>query len=115
MFSLLKTMQGAWRGHASDAGSIHGAELDLRDVESNGGGLQPGLHHFQRTGQNSSHCAATSRAKFNRVKEGKKKEEEESERKSMSGGKAKCDNALLYLGENGDEADDNKRNIRVNK
>lgn len=82
MVSLLKTVQGARRGHASDARSIHSAELDLRDVESNGGGLQPGLHHFQRTGQNSSHCAATSRAKFNRsgVKECKKKRKKVEER-----------------------------------
>lgn len=65
-FSLLETMHRPRRSHASDAGSIHSTELDFRDVESNGGGLQPGLHHFQRTGQNSSHCAATSRAKLNR-------------------------------------------------
>lgn len=65
-FSLLETMHRPRRSHASDASSIHSTELDFRDVESNGGGLQPGLHHFQRTGQNSSHCAATSRAKLNK-------------------------------------------------
>lgn len=115
IFSLLKTMQRTRRSHASDACSIHSTELDLRDVECNGGGLQPGLHHFQRTGQNSSHCTATSRAKFNRsgMKEGKNKVEE---RAWVAGNVNMATVSFsIYLGENREEADENKRNIHVNK
>lgn len=89
-------MQRTGGSHASDACSIHSTELDFRDVESNGGGLQPGLHHFQRTGQNSSHCAATSTAEFTRsgVKEGKIKNKVGH---SMSGRNRKCSNSLLWF------------------
>lgn len=60
---LLETVQRTRWGNAGHAGSIHSAELDFRDVESDGGGLQSGLHHFQRTGQNGSDCPPTSRRK----------------------------------------------------
>lgn len=60
-FSLLETMQRPWRGYTGHTGSVDGAELDFRDVESDGGGLKSGLHHFQRTSQNSTHCTSTSR------------------------------------------------------
>lgn len=62
-FFLLETVQRTRWCNAGHAGSIHSAELDFRDVESDGGGLQPGLHHFQRTGQNGSNCPPTSRRK----------------------------------------------------
>lgn len=63
-FFLLETVQRTRWGNAGHAGSIHSAELDFRDVESDGGGLQPGLHHLQRTGQNGSDCPPTSRRKW---------------------------------------------------
>lgn len=83
-FDLLETVQRTWRSHASNACSIHSTELDFRDVESNGGGLQPGLHHFQRTCQNSSHCTATSRAKLSRSGKTEGKNKAENGGKSMS-------------------------------
>lgn len=60
---LLETVQRTRWGNAGHASSIYSAELDFRDVESDGGGLQSGLHHFQRTGQNGADCPPTSRRK----------------------------------------------------
>lgn len=60
VFDLLETVQRTWWGDARYTCPIHGAELDFRDVKRDGGRLQSGLHDFQRAGQYSTHCAATS-------------------------------------------------------
>lgn len=57
---LLKTVQRPRRSYTGHTGSVHSAELNFRDVESDGGGLEPGLHHFQRTCQNSTYCTSAS-------------------------------------------------------
>lgn len=65
---LLKAVQGSGRRHTSDAGPIHRAQLDLRDVERHRGGLQPRLHDLQRTRQDGANCAtAAEQQKGNRV------------------------------------------------
>lgn len=53
-------MQGPRGGHAGHAGPVDRTELHLRHVEGDGGGLQTGLHYFQRTRQYGSHRAPTS-------------------------------------------------------
>lgn len=60
VLDLLETVQRTRRGDTRHTCSIHGAELDFRDVKRDGGRLQSGLDDFQRAGQYSAHCAATS-------------------------------------------------------
>lgn len=73
-FSLLETVQRPWWSDTGHTGSVDGAELDFRDVESDGGGLQSGLHNLQRTSQNSAYCTTTSRRRWGRGWEWKGKE-----------------------------------------
>ena len=57
----LETVYGPGRRHAGHAGSVDGAELHIGDVEGDMGGLEPRLHHLQRTGQDGAHCTPASR------------------------------------------------------
>ena len=54
-------MDGPGRRHAGHAGSVDGAELHLGDVEGHMGGLEAGLHHLQRTGEDGAHRTPASR------------------------------------------------------
>lgn len=61
LVNLLEAVQGSRGGHAGHTGPVDGAELHLRDVKGDMRGLESGLHYFQRTSQNSTHCAPTPR------------------------------------------------------